>query len=118
MSQEILSQDEIDERVIAQADDDAAWETPIKVNGRKRILAFSEPDCVVLPKSLLDHVRKLAYGEGVSVNQFVTSAVAEKVSISGFEYLKKRAQRGSREKFLKVLSKVPDTPPDDEDRID
>ncbi len=118
MSEEILSQNEIDDRVIAQADDDSAWETPIKVNGRTRILALSEPGSVVLPKSLLDHVRKLADGEGVSVNQFVTSAVAEKASVSGYKYLKKRAQRGSREKFLKVLSKVPDTPPAGEDRID
>ncbi len=117
MSDEILSQNEIDERVIAQADDDAAWEAPIKVNGRTRILAFSESDSVALPKTLLDHVRKLAHGEGVSVNQFVTSAVAEKASISGFEYLKKRAQRGSREKFLKILSQGPDTPSDGEDRM-
>jgi len=82
MSDEIHSQNEIDERVIAQADDDAAWEAPIRVNGGMRNLAFSESNSVVLPKSLLDQVRKLASGGGVTVDQFVTSAVTEKVSIS------------------------------------
>jgi hypothetical protein len=33
------------------------------------------------------------------------------------EGLKKRAKRGSREKFLKVLNKVSKTEPDEEDKI-
>ena len=56
--------------------------------------------------------------EGISVNQFVTLAVAEKVAaISTIEYLEKRAKRGSREKLLAVLSKVPDVEPDEFDRM-
>jgi hypothetical protein len=40
-------------------------------------------------------------------------AVAEKVaSISAIEYLEKRANRGSREKILEILSKVPDVEPE------
>jgi len=33
------------------------------------------------------------------------------------EYLEKRAQRGSREKFLAVLARVPDVPPEPGDEI-
>ena len=59
-----------------------------------------------LPKSLHEQLREVAQVEGISVNQFVMLAVAEKVaSISAIEYLEKRAKRGSREKFLEILSK-------------
>ncbi len=33
------------------------------------------------------------------------------------EYLEKRAKRGSREKFLEILSKVPDAEPEKFDRL-
>ena len=63
-------------------------------------------------------IRQLSREEGISVNQFVTLAVAEKVAaISTIEYLEKRAKRGSREKLLAVLSKVPDVEPDEFDRM-
>ena len=66
-----------------------------------------------LPKSLHEQLRELAQEDGISVNQFVMLAVAEKVaSISTIEYLQKRAKRGSREKLLAVLNKAPDVEPD------
>ena len=56
--------------------------------------------------------------EGISVNQFVMLAVAEKVaSISTIEYLEKRDKRGSREKFLEILKKVPDVEPEEFDKL-
>ncbi|MBU4225684.1 MAG: toxin-antitoxin system HicB family antitoxin [Chloroflexi bacterium] len=71
-----------------------------------------------LPKSLHEQLRELAQEEGVSVNQFVMLAVAEKVaSISTIEYLEKRAKRGSREKLLSILNKVPDVEPAEFDRL-
>ncbi len=71
-----------------------------------------------LPKSLHEQLKELSREEGISVNQFVTLAVAEKVAaISTIEYLEKRAKRGSREKLLAVLSKVPDVEPDEFDRM-
>ncbi len=74
---------------------------------------------VVIPDSLLKQVRKLSEKEGITVDQFVSSAIAEKASAwETIEYLKERAERGSREKFLKALSKVPKVEPDEEDRID
>ena len=71
-----------------------------------------------LPKSLHEQLRELAKEEGISVNQFVMLAVAEKVAaISTIEYLERRAKRGSREKFLEILSKVPDVEPEEFDRL-
>jgi len=71
-----------------------------------------------LPKSLHEQLREVAQEEGISVNQFVMLAVAEKVaSISAIEYLEKRAKRGSREKFLEILSKVPAAEPEEFDKL-
>jgi hypothetical protein len=54
-----------------------------------------------LPKSLHEQLKELAQEDGISVNQFVMLAVAEKIaSISTIEYLQKRAKRGSRENLL------------------
>jgi len=71
-----------------------------------------------LPKSLHEQLRELAQEDGISVNQFVMLAVAEKVaSISTIEYLEKRAKRGSREKLLAILNKAPDVEPEQADKI-
>ena len=71
-----------------------------------------------LPKSLHEQIRELAQEEGISVNQFVTLAVAEKVAaLSAYEYLENRASRGNRQKYLEVLNKVPDVEPEEFDRL-
>jgi len=71
-----------------------------------------------LPKSLHKQLKEIAEQEGISINQFVSTAVAEKISaLLTEEYLEKRARRGSREKFERVLAKVPDIEPSEEDRL-
>ena len=71
-----------------------------------------------LPNSLHDQIRKLARQEGVSINQFIASAAAEKMAaLLTEEYIEKRARRASPKKFQAVLKKVPDVPPEDRDRI-
>jgi uncharacterized protein (DUF1778 family) len=73
---------------------------------------------VRLPKSLHEQLREAAQEEGISVNQFVMLAIAEKVTaLSTIEYLEKRGKRGSREKLLEVLNKVPDVEPEEFDRL-
>lgn len=70
-----------------------------------------------LPASLHERVRAVAEREGVSINQLVTTALAEKLSaLLTQEYLAERAARGSRQKFDRVLRKVRDVPPADADR--
>ena len=60
-----------------------------------------------LPESLHKRVRELARTEEISINQFVTTALAEKMSaLMTLDYLKERAGRGSQAKFARVLAKV------------
>lgn len=71
-----------------------------------------------LPKSLHEQLRELAREEGISVNQFVMLAVAEKVAaLSTIEYLEKRAKRGSREKLLETLNNAHDVEPEEHDKL-
>ena len=71
-----------------------------------------------LPNSLHEQIRQLAGREGISINQFITSATAEKLTaLLTEEYLNKRARRASREKFQTVLDKVPDVEPENDDKL-
>ena len=69
-----------------------------------------------LPDSLHEEIKSLAKKEGMSINQFISSAVAEKMSALLTEkYLAKRAQQGNKEAFLEAMAKVPDTEPESHD---
>ncbi|MEX0702136.1 MAG: toxin-antitoxin system HicB family antitoxin [Planctomycetales bacterium] len=71
-----------------------------------------------LPESLHDAARELAAREGISVNQLVATALAEKLSaLMTEEYLEERAKRGSRKKFLAAMAQVPDVEPEPWDRL-
>jgi hypothetical protein len=65
-----------------------------------------------LPDSIHRHIKEIARREGVSINQFISSAVSEKVSaIMTEEYLQDRAKRAKKGTLRKVLSKVQSRPP-------
>lgn len=72
-----------------------------------------------LPDSLHRMARELAEEEGISMNQLITLALAEKVAALTTEsYLAQRAARGDRAKFDAALAKVADRePPDTRDRL-
>jgi hypothetical protein len=71
-----------------------------------------------LPSSLHEEIKKLARREGISINQLVSTAVAEKLAaLMTEEHLEERARRGSKRKFQRVLRKVRDVPPRDEDSL-
>jgi hypothetical protein len=71
-----------------------------------------------LPQSLHRNARDFAEREGVSMNQLIASALAEKLAALGAEdYLATRAARGSREQFDAALAQVPDVEPDAGDDI-
>lgn len=54
----------------------------------------------------------------MSVNQFISIAVAEKISaLRTYDLIARRAARGSKEKFLEALAAVPDVPPDPGDEL-
>jgi hypothetical protein len=64
---------------------------------------------VKIPDSIFKGLQAVEQQEGINIEQFVSSAIAEKLSIfmSG-DYLSERAIRGSREKFLSVLDRAPE----------
>ena len=71
-----------------------------------------------LPESLHRKLSELAEREGISINQLINSAVAEKMSaLMTEEYLAARAKRGDRRRFEGVLAKVPDVEPLETDRL-
>lgn len=70
-----------------------------------------------LPESLHERAREIARREGVSINQLISTALAEKVSaLDTAEYLEARATRGSRDAFLNVLARVPADDPAEGDK--
>ncbi len=73
---------------------------------------------VRLPKSIHQHAKRLARDEGISVNQLVSSALAEKLSaIDAERYLNERAERGSKVDIDAILAKTPTVEPEPNDRI-
>lgn len=71
-----------------------------------------------LSESLHRQVRDLARREGVSINHLISTAVAEKLSaLLTQEYLEKRAKQGSRRKYDRVLRKIRDVEPTEEDEL-
>lgn len=61
--------------------------------------------------SLRKRIKYLAERDGVSVNQFVLSTLAEKVAVmEAMEYLEERASHADRNKFLASLDKALDVP--------
>ena len=73
---------------------------------------------VRLPESLHSKIKELAKAEGISINQFLVLAAAEKMSaLLTEDFLKDEARQGKREDFERFLSKVPDVEPEDYDRL-
>jgi hypothetical protein len=71
-----------------------------------------------LPESIHRRLKELAEREGISINQLVNSAVAEKLAaLMTEEYLAQRAARGSRRKLKSVLAKVPAVDPAKNDHM-
>ncbi len=71
-----------------------------------------------LPESLHEQVRQLAERDQVSINQFITVALAEKLSaLMTEDYLRERAERGNRASFEAVMAKAPDAQPEEYDRL-
>jgi hypothetical protein len=72
-----------------------------------------------LPDSIHRHIKEIARREGVSINQFISSAVAEKVSaIMTEEVLEARAKKAKKGTLKRVLDKVPDRPPVQGDEVE
>jgi predicted transcriptional regulator len=73
---------------------------------------------VNLPKSLNRKLEELSEKEDIPADQFIATAVAEKMSaLLTEEYLVKRGNRASRNEYERALAQIPDVEPEERDRI-
>ena len=71
-----------------------------------------------LPESLHRSARHIAEEEDISLNQLITTALAEKISALKTEsYLAERGAKGSRQKFDRAPRKVAKVKPAAADRL-
>lgn len=72
-----------------------------------------------LPASIKAAAQRLAKEDGVSLNQWIASAVAQKIGVveTAAEFLKKRAGNATGDDFLRSLDEVPDNPPMEGDEL-
>jgi hypothetical protein len=57
--------------------------------------------------------------DGISMNQFIASAVAEKIAaFETKEYLEERAKKARRTKFKRAMAKVAAVKPDEQDELE
>lgn len=71
-----------------------------------------------LPMSIKHAAERLAKEDGVSLNQWIASAVAQKVGVveTASEFFAVRAAKGSSADLLDMLRRAPDADPAPEDR--
>ncbi|SHF70290.1 hypothetical protein SAMN02745117_02458 [Lampropedia hyalina DSM 16112] len=71
-----------------------------------------------LPHSLKLGAEQIAREDGTTLNQFIVSAVAEKVAVMrAAEYFRERAQRGDTAAALAFLGRAGGLPPAEDDRL-
>ena len=66
---------------------------------------------LILPDSIHRQLKRAAKLDGISINQFISLAVAEKLSaLQTYELMAERAKGGSRESFLHAMALIPKGP--------
>jgi len=73
---------------------------------------------VNLPHSLQSKITELAQQDGISLDQFIATAIAEKLSaLMTVDYLRQRAARSSQDAFEQALLEIPDVEPEEYDTL-
>jgi hypothetical protein len=72
-----------------------------------------------LPASIKAAAARLAKEDGVSLNQWIATAVAQKVGVveTAAAFFRRRAGGATPDDLQRVMDKVPDVPPDPEDAV-
>ncbi len=70
---------------------------------------------ISLPEEIVRLAEELAAREHVSVEEFVSAALSEQ--FAGADYLRRRGQRASAERFQAALNQIPDSEPEPYDRL-
>ena len=71
---------------------------------------------ISIPDSVRSRIELFAGEDGVSVDHFVSTVLAQRVPDAD-SYVRARAKRGSPDRLLELLSAAPDVPPEPCDRI-
>ncbi|HMU64614.1 HicB family protein [Nitrosomonas sp. Nm51] len=72
-----------------------------------------------LPKSLKEEVAKMAKRDGTSLNQFISMAVAEKISaLETEEFFRERAKRANLKMFEDILYRQGGESPREGDEVE
>jgi hypothetical protein len=72
-----------------------------------------------LPKSLKEEVAKMAKRDGTSLNQFISMAVAEKISaLETEEFFRERAKRANLKMFEEILYRQGGEAPREGDEVE
>jgi len=70
-----------------------------------------------LPNSLGMSLKEFSKHENISMNQFIATAIAEKLSaLKTYDYLEERAKDGDASHLVSMLSRVPDRGTDELDK--
>ena len=70
---------------------------------------------VSLPEEIVRQVEELAAREHVSVEELVSAALSEQLADA--EYLRRRGERATVQRFRAALDQIPDAEPDPLDRL-
>ena len=71
-----------------------------------------------LPEALMDDARGMAKAQGVSINQFLATVIAERVGeLKALSHIRSRISRVDLAKAQAVLALVPDRPPTEGDEL-
>jgi len=71
-----------------------------------------------IPDSIHTKVKEISKKEKISINQFIASALSEKLSAFMTEdYIQRRAKKASQKKFMDAMKQVPNVSPDENDKI-
>jgi predicted nucleic acid-binding protein len=82
------------------------------------VLEIAVSRTIALPEDIWNQAEQAAAREHVTVEELVSAALTGYLDqLAGIGYLKQRANRSSEESFREALRKIPDTPPDPEDRL-
>jgi hypothetical protein len=73
-----------------------------------------------LPLSIKKAAQRLAKEDGVSLNQWIAVAVAQKIGVveTAADFFRSRAGTATGEKLLGFLAKAPNVPPEKGDEVD
>ncbi len=73
---------------------------------------------ISIPDSIRKRVEALAHEDGVGVDSFVATVLAQRVAVADADsYIRSRAQRGSADRMLEILKQAPRVEPDEGDRL-